>query len=70
MVDLYCRLSGREVGDLSWFQVLALWKATVFCEAIYGRYLKRDLDHDAFAATLERGVPALAAAASRIAQAA
>lgn len=70
IVDLYSRLSGRSVGDLTWFEVLALWKATVFCEAIYQRYLRGELSHDPFAAKLDRGVPALAAAAARLAEAA
>ena len=46
---------------LGWFQALALWKAAVFCEAIYGRYLRGELTaEDARAARFEEGVPALA----------
>lgn len=70
IVDVYGRLSGRDVGELAWFEVLALWKAAVFCEAIYRRFLLGELSHDRFAAGLDRGVPALAAAAARLAEAA
>ena len=41
LVARYEERSGREVGPLGWFEALALWKAAVFCEAIYGRYVTR-----------------------------
>jgi len=63
VLELYCARSGRDVDDVDWFEALALWKGAVFCEAIHSRYLRGELDHDAFAATLGEGVPALAAAA-------
>ena len=31
---------------LAWFEALALWKAAVFCEAIYGRYIRGELAAD------------------------
>ena len=34
----YALRSGRDVDDLSFYQVLALWKATIFLEASYRRY--------------------------------
>ncbi len=64
LVERYARTSGRELGPLAWFEALALWKAAVFCEAIYGRYVRGELGaEDTRAALFERGVPALAAAA-------
>ena len=39
-----------------WFQALALWKAAVFCEAIYGRYIRGELAaEDTNAARFEQG---------------
>jgi aminoglycoside phosphotransferase (APT) family kinase protein len=52
---------GREVEPLGWFEALALWKAAVFCEAIYGRYLRGELGaEDTRAAIFERAVPLMA----------
>ena len=67
LVEHYCQRSGREVEPLGWFQALALWKAAVFCEAIYGRYVRGDLaEEDAYAARFEQGVPLLARTALEI----
>ena len=33
----------RRADPLAWFEALALWKASVFCEAIYGRYIRGEL---------------------------
>jgi aminoglycoside phosphotransferase (APT) family kinase protein len=64
LVARYAERSGRELGLLGWFEALALWKAAVFCEAIYGRYVRGELGaEDSRAAIFEHGVPALAAAA-------
>jgi aminoglycoside phosphotransferase (APT) family kinase protein len=61
LVERYEEQSGRRVEALGWFRALALWKAAVFCEAIYGRYLRGELTaEDARAARFEQGVPALA----------
>jgi aminoglycoside phosphotransferase (APT) family kinase protein len=61
----YAERSGRDVEPLAWFEALALWKAAVFCEAIYGRFTRGELtSDDARAAAFEHIVPALAAAAS------
>jgi aminoglycoside phosphotransferase (APT) family kinase protein len=60
-VEHYRERSGRDVEPLGWFQALALWKAAVFCEAIYGRYVRGELAaEDANAARFELGVPLLA----------
>jgi aminoglycoside phosphotransferase (APT) family kinase protein len=61
LVERYGERSGRDVEPLAWFQALALWKAAVFCEAIYGRYVRGELAaEDARAARFEEGVPLLA----------
>jgi aminoglycoside phosphotransferase (APT) family kinase protein len=62
----YAERSGRDVEPLAWFEALALWKAAVFCEAIYGRYLRGELtSDDERASRFETGVPLLAEAAAR-----
>ena len=53
--------SGRDVEPLAWFEALALWKAAVFCEAIYGRFIRGELgSEDTRAAIFELAVPLLA----------
>jgi aminoglycoside phosphotransferase (APT) family kinase protein len=65
LVERYAARSGRDVEPLGWFEALALWKAAVFCEAIYGRYVRGELGtEDARAARFEQGVPYLAEAAA------
>jgi aminoglycoside phosphotransferase (APT) family kinase protein len=65
LVERYVAGSGRDVEPLSWFEGLALWKAAVFCEAIYGRYVRGELGaEDERAARFEQGVPYLAEAAA------
>ncbi|HEV2592701.1 MAG TPA: phosphotransferase family protein, partial [Gaiellaceae bacterium] len=50
-----------DVGPLSWFEALALWKAAIFCEAIYGRFTRGELGaEDTRAAIFEHAVPLLA----------
>jgi aminoglycoside phosphotransferase (APT) family kinase protein len=65
--DLIARYEERtdaEVGRLAWFEALALWKAAVFCEAIYGRYRRGELGEAPQAARFEEGVPRLVDAAA------
>lgn len=70
LVERYVNGSGRALGPLHWFEALALWKAAVFCEAIYGRYVRGELgDEDERAARFEEGVPYLADAAAAAAAA-
>jgi aminoglycoside phosphotransferase (APT) family kinase protein len=65
LVHRYMGGSGREVEPLAWFEALALWKAAVFCEAIYGRFVRGELGaEDTRAARFEQGVPYLAEAAA------
>jgi aminoglycoside phosphotransferase (APT) family kinase protein len=64
LVARYSERSGRDVEPLGWFEALALWKAAVFCEAIYGRFVRGELAaEDTRAARFEEGVPRLARAA-------
>ena len=61
LVARYVERSGRDVEPLAWFESLALWKAAVFCEAIYGRYIRGELGaEDTRAAVFEHAVPLLA----------
>ena len=65
LAERYVARSGRALDALPWFEGLALWKAAVFCEAIYGRYLRGELGaEDERAARFEQGVPYLAEAAA------
>jgi aminoglycoside phosphotransferase (APT) family kinase protein len=65
LVARYAERSGRDVEPLAWFEALALWKAAVFCEAIYGRFVRGELGaEDNRAARFEQGVPYLAEAAA------
>ena len=64
LVARYEERSGRKVERLEWFEALALWKAAVFCEAIYGRYIRGELGDAPLAARFEEGVPRLVAAAA------
>ena len=67
LVEHYRRQSGRDVEPLAWFQALALWKAAVFCEAIYGRFVRGELAaEDESAARFELGVPLLARTALEV----
>lgn len=67
LVERYVTGSGRDVEPLSWFEALALWKAAVFCEAIYGRFVRGELGaEDERAARFEQGVPDLAEAAAAV----
>jgi aminoglycoside phosphotransferase (APT) family kinase protein len=65
LVARYAERSGRDVGPLEWFEALALWKAAVFCEAIFGRFVRGELGaEDARAAAFEGAVPQMAEAAA------
>jgi aminoglycoside phosphotransferase (APT) family kinase protein len=68
LIARYVERSGREVEPMAWFETLALWKAAVFCEAIYGRLVRGELTaDDDRARRFETGVPELAAGAAAIA---
>ncbi len=68
IVSRYEERSGRSVGALHWYQALALWKAAVFMEGNYKRFLAGASD-DSFLAVFDEGVPALAEKALEIARA-
>lgn len=55
----YAGASGLDVSELPWYEVLALWKASVFLEQIYTRWTRGERPGDWFAPTLEQGVPEL-----------
>ncbi len=64
LIARYVERSGRDVEPIAWFEALALWKAAVFCEAIYGRFIRGELGaEDTRAAHFEHAVPLLASAA-------
>jgi aminoglycoside phosphotransferase (APT) family kinase protein len=67
LIARYVERSGRVVGPLGWFEALALWKAAVFCEAIYGRFIRGELGaEDARAAAYERSVQLMAETAAAL----
>jgi aminoglycoside phosphotransferase (APT) family kinase protein len=66
--ERYATVTGRDVSDLVFYEVLALWKASVFLEGSYRRYRDGTTD-DPYFAPLEHGVPALAREARRRTQA-
>ncbi|MFC9442842.1 MULTISPECIES: phosphotransferase family protein [unclassified Brevibacterium] len=60
--------AGLDLTSLPWYQALALWKAAIFSEAIYTRWLAGEAPAAGdFTGTLEHGVPALLDAASEVA---
>jgi aminoglycoside phosphotransferase (APT) family kinase protein len=67
LVALYEERSGRSMADLRWYQTLALWKAAVFMEGNYKRWLAGTTD-DEHLGRFDEGVPALAEAAWAVAR--
>jgi aminoglycoside phosphotransferase (APT) family kinase protein len=55
----YADRTGRDTNDHRWYEVLALWKAAIFLEASYRRFLAGNTD-DPYFATLRDGIPAIA----------
>jgi aminoglycoside phosphotransferase (APT) family kinase protein len=66
MVARYEERSGRSMAALNWYQALALWKAAVFMEGNYKRFIQGNSD-DAYLGLFDEGVPALAEKAREIA---
>jgi aminoglycoside phosphotransferase (APT) family kinase protein len=65
----YAEQTGRSIDALPWYQVLAIWKAAIFLEGSFRRF-GAGTTEDPYFASLEAGVPALAALArERTAQA-
>jgi aminoglycoside phosphotransferase (APT) family kinase protein len=63
LIARYEQRMHRRCERLGWFEALALWKASVFCEAIYGRYVRGELGEAPQAARFEEGVPRMVEAA-------
>jgi aminoglycoside phosphotransferase (APT) family kinase protein len=60
LISRYRERMNLELDALPWYQTLALWKASIFCEAIYTRWLNGERPHDTgFGPSLEAGVPQL-----------
>jgi aminoglycoside phosphotransferase (APT) family kinase protein len=59
LVARYAERTGRSTDGLRWYEVLAVWKAAIFLEGSYRRYLARGTD-DLYFARLAEGVPRLA----------
>lgn len=62
VIARYQSQTGLSLDALPWYQALALWKASIFCEAIYTRWLKGERPRDTQFA-LHGGRRATAAAA-------
>jgi aminoglycoside phosphotransferase (APT) family kinase protein len=58
LIARYAEDTGRDVSNIVWYQAFALWKAAVFCEATYRRYLRGERA-DRWSASLRSGVPRL-----------
>jgi aminoglycoside phosphotransferase (APT) family kinase protein len=59
LIARYEERSGRSVASLNWYQALAVWKAAVFMEGNYKRFLSGSTD-DAYLGLFDEGVPMLA----------
>lgn len=68
LAERYARGSGLDVSDLPWYQVLALWKSSVFLEAIHTRWRRGERPGDEFARTLEQAIPELLISARELAR--
>lgn len=66
LAERYAQASGRPVGELTWYVVLAVWKLAALLEASYARHLAGTTD-DPFFAELAHGVPDLLARARAVA---
>ena len=68
LAERYSAATGLDLSNIAWYQVLALWKAAIFCEAIYTRWLSGERPGDtSFAPKLDAGVPELLEQARRTA---
>ena len=57
LAALYAARTGRPVEQLAWYEALGHWKAAIFCENMYQRFLAGERTDD-FARLMETGVPA------------
>ncbi len=67
LIERYEAGSGRSVSAVNWYQALALWKAAVFMEGNYKRFIAGTSD-DEYLSFFDEGVPMLAEKAREIAQ--
>ena len=68
LIDRYQERMSLDLTALPWYQALALWKAAIFSEAIYTRWLRGERPGDTrFGASMEHGVPQLLDVAERLA---
>jgi aminoglycoside phosphotransferase (APT) family kinase protein len=67
LVARYGERMRLDLSPLPWYQTLALWKAAIFSEAIYTRWLRGERPGDTFGPTLEAGIPTLLREASAFA---
>ena len=68
LVEAYARQSGRDVGAIDFYQVLALYKLAVISEGIYARHLQGKTLGEGFAG-MKRSSGAIAKRAFAIAEA-
>ncbi|HEX4107154.1 MAG TPA: phosphotransferase family protein [Solirubrobacteraceae bacterium] len=59
IVQAYGARSGRDVGDLHWYECLAIWKIAIIVEGNFKRYLLGGTN-DPFHEQVKEGVPRLA----------
>jgi aminoglycoside phosphotransferase (APT) family kinase protein len=60
LISRYHERMDLDLAALPWYQTLALWKASIFCEEIYTRWLHGERPGDTgFGPSLEAGVPRL-----------
>jgi aminoglycoside phosphotransferase (APT) family kinase protein len=62
LVAAYAEATGRDVSSLGWYEILAMWKAAIFLETSYGRFVSGQAT-DPYFISLKQGVPQIAAAA-------
>lgn len=59
IASYYAQRTGRSIGDMAFYEALAIWKLAILLEGSYQRHRSGTTD-DPFFAQLEYGVPALA----------
>lgn len=59
LVSRYAERMDLDLEALPWYQALALWKASIFCEAIYVRWLAGERPGDTFGPALAEGIPTM-----------
>jgi aminoglycoside phosphotransferase (APT) family kinase protein len=68
LVSRYRDRMGFALDALPWYETLALWKAAIFCEAMYTRWLNGERPEDTtFAPSLAEGIPTLLRVARQLA---